>query len=110
MFHCVERVGVRLVLDVGEPLVQPGSLALAPELDLFDLAESGKNLLRKSFKLNFLGYLYTASPEDDLCSRSWSTSQCGSLLTGGGRHQIRSKVPLSYAHCESQQSYWQKVT
>ena len=45
MFHCVERVGVRLVLDVGEPLVQPGSLALATELDLFDLAESGKNLL-----------------------------------------------------------------
>ena len=63
-----------------------------------------------SFKLNSLRYSYTASPEDDLCSRSWSTSQCGSLLTGGGRHQIRSKVPLIYAHCESQQSYWQKVT
>ena len=105
MFHCVERIGVRLVLDVGEPLVQPGALALAPELDLFDLAESGKDLLRKSFSLSFLGYLHNASPEDDLCSRSWSTSQCGSLLTEGKRLQIRSKVPLIYAHCESHHSY-----
>ena len=103
MFHCVERIGVRLVLDVGEPLVQPGSLALAPELDLFDLAESGKNLLRKSFRLNFLGYLHTASPEDDLCSRSWSASQCGSLLTEGGK--TSDKFPLIYAFCESHQSY-----
>ena len=36
---------MRLVLDVGEPLVQPGALPLATELDLFDLAESGKNLI-----------------------------------------------------------------
>ena len=99
MFHCVERIGVRLVLDVGEPLVQPGALPLAPELDLFDLAESSKYLLRKSFKLNFLDYLHTALPEDDPCSRSWSISQCGSLLTKG--EDIRSEVPLIYAHCES---------
>jgi len=62
VFHCVERIGVRLVLDVGEPLVQPGSLALAPELDLFDLAESGKDLLKMIFV-----HVPGQPPNVDLC-------------------------------------------
>ena len=47
MLHCVECVGVCLVLNVGKPLVQPGTLALATKLNLFDLTKGGKNLLWK---------------------------------------------------------------
>lgn len=46
MLHCVEGVGVRLVLNVGEALVQPRTLTLATKLDLFDLSKCGKNLLQ----------------------------------------------------------------
>ena len=48
MLHCVEGVGVCLVLDIGEALVQPGTLALAAKLDLLDLSKCGENLLRNN--------------------------------------------------------------
>ena len=47
VLHCVEGVGVCLVLNVGEALVQPRTLTLATKLDLFDLSECGENLLWK---------------------------------------------------------------
>lgn len=53
---------MRLVLDVGEPLVQPGALPLATELDLFDLAESGKNFLKMIFV-----HVPGQPPNVDLC-------------------------------------------
>ena len=46
VLHCVEGVGVCLVLNIGKALVQPGTLALAAKLNLFNLSKCGKNLLR----------------------------------------------------------------
>jgi len=46
VLHCVECVGVCLVLNVGKALVQPRTLALATKLNLFDLSKGGENLLQ----------------------------------------------------------------
>jgi len=46
VFHSVEGVGVCLVFDVGETLVQPRTLALTAKLDLLDLSKGGKNFLQ----------------------------------------------------------------
>ena len=88
MLHCVEGVGVCLVLDVGEALVQPGTLALAAKLNLFDLSKCGENLLRNNSYTSLSNFrdvdvreFIIAAPADDPCSRSSSAAQCGSLST-----------------------------
>lgn len=69
MLHCVEGVGVCLVLDVGEALVQPGTLALAAKLYLFDLSKCGKNLLQM-----ILVHVPRQPPNVDLCRlRRWAS-------------------------------------
>ena len=61
VLHCVEGVGVRLVLNVGEALVQPRTLTLATKLDLFDLSKCGKNLL---WKVSFSSFPISGDARD----------------------------------------------
>jgi len=62
VLHRVEGVGVRLVLNVGEALVQPRTLSLASKLNLFDLSKGGKNLLQM-----ILVHVPCQPPNVDLC-------------------------------------------
>jgi len=68
MLHRIESVSVRLVLNVGEALVQPRTLPLAAKLNLFDLSKGGKNLLQM-----ILVHVPRQPPNVDLCRlRRWA--------------------------------------
>jgi len=68
VLHCVEGVCVCLVLNIGKALVQPGTLALAAKLNLFDLSKCGKNLLQM-----ILVHVPCQPPNVDLCRlRRWA--------------------------------------